>query len=61
MLVPDSNNLNFVAVEKLSESRFLLKHESDPAKNIQVEVYQIDDDIVEFRGMPLDLQVDLEA
>ena len=55
VLLPESNNLNFVAVEKLSESRFLLKHESNPAKNIQVEVHQIDDDIVEFRGMPLDL------
>ena len=38
-----------------------MKHESDSARNVLVEVHQIDDDIVEFRGMPLDLQVDIEA
>ena len=52
---------HFVAVEKQGDRIFLLKHESDPAKNTLVEVHLIDEDIIEFRGLPLDLQVDIEA
>ena len=55
------DNLNFVAVEKLNDSRFILKHASDPQKDKWVEVHHIDDDIVEFKGMPQSLQFDIEA
>ena len=44
----------YKTVQKESNTVFILKHESDEALDMRVELYQ-DAETVEFDGLPLDL------
>ena len=37
-----------------------MKHESDEAQDMRIELYQ-DEETVEFEGLPMDLQFDMET
>ena len=50
----------YKTVQKESNTVFILKHESDEALDMRVELYQ-DAETVEFDGLPNELQFDMET